>query len=84
MRPLWQDEFTGEKYDCKPWKFKKDSNGKIKEQIDLDPNKKYMVCFVDKTRNDDDKKTILFRWEGAWNHWSEVGFCSILNDHRSF
>ena len=82
MRPLWQDEFTGQNFDCKPWKFKKDSAGKIKEQIDLDPDKKYMVCFVDKTRNDDDKKTILFRWDGTWNHWSEVGYCTILNDHR--
>ena len=84
MRPLWQDEFTGQKYDCKPWKFKKDSNNKIKEHIELDPNEKYMVCFVDKTRNDDDKKTILFKWKGQWNTWQEVGFCTILNDHKSY
>ena len=83
MRPLWQDEYTGAKYDCHPWKFKKDSNNKIKEQFDLDPNEKYMVCFVDKTRNDDDKKTILFQWKGAWNRWYEIGFCTILNDHRN-
>ncbi len=84
MRPLWQDEFTGQKYDCKPWRFKKDSGNKIREQIDLDPNEKYMVCFVDKTRNDDDKKTILFKWKGAWNQWQEIGFCTIMNDHRSY
>ena len=83
MRPLWQDEFTGEKYDCHPWRFKKGSDNKIREQIELDPNEKYMVCFVDKTRNDDDKKTILFQWRGAWNRWIEIGLCTILNDHRT-
>jgi len=84
MRPLWQDEYTGQKYDCKPWRFKKNSDNKIREQIELDPNEKYMVCFVDKTRNDEDKKTILYKWKGAWNQWIEIGFCTIMNDHRSF
>ena len=83
MRPLWQDEYTGQKFDCHPWKFKKDSGNKIKEQIELNPNNKYMVCFVDKTRNDVDKQTILYQWKGEWNVWSEIGFCTILNDHRS-
>lgn len=83
MRPLWQDEYTGQKFDCKPWKFKRDNN-KIREYIDLDPNEKYMVCFVDKTRNDDDKKTILFKWKGAWNQWQEIGYCTIVNDHRNY
>ena len=83
MRPLWQDEYTGQKFDCKPWKFKRDNN-KMREQIDLDPNEKYMVCFVDKTRNDDDKKTILFKWKGAWNQWQEIGYCTIVNDHKNY
>lgn len=83
MRPLWQDEYTGQKYDCKPWKFNRDNN-KIREQISLDTNEKYMVCFVDKTRNDDDKKTILFKWKGAWNQWVEIGYCTIVNDHKSY
>ena len=83
MRVLWDDEYTGAKYDCKPYKFDKD-NKKIKRTIDLDKDKKYMVCFVDKTRDDDDKKTILFQWDGAWNVWREVGYCTIINDHRSF
>lgn len=82
VRQLWADEYTGAKYDCKPWKFKKDSGGKIKETFDLNPDKKYMVCFVDKTRNDDDKKTILYCWDGQWNTWHEIGFCTIVNDHR--
>ena len=81
MRQLWQDEYTGKKYDCKPFKYKKDNN-KIKEYFDLKEDKKYMVCFVDKTRNDEDKITVLFEWQGAWNQWREIGYCTIVNDHR--
>lgn len=82
MRQLWADEYTNEKYDCKPWRFKKVGDTRIKENIELDPEKKYIVCFVDKTRNDEDKKTILFQWDGQWNKWQEIGFCTIVNDHR--
>lgn len=82
MRKLWADEYTGEKYDCKAYKFKQD-NKKVKEMIQLDPDKIYTVCFLDKTRNDEDKKTILFEWQGHYNKWKEIGFCTIVNDHRS-
>ena len=81
MRPLWQDEYTGKKYDCKPFKFKKENN-KIKEFFELKDDKKYVVCFVDKTRNDEDKITVLFEWQGAWNQWREIGYCTIVNDHK--
>ena len=81
MRPLWQDEYTGQKHDCQPFKFKKENN-KIKEYFETKPDKKYVVCFVDKTRNDEDKITVLFEWSGAWNQWREVGYCTIMNDHR--
>ena len=81
MRALWQDEYTGKKYDCKPFQFKKDNN-KIKEYFDLKEDKKYIVMIVDKTRNDEDKIAVLFEWNGAWNQWREIGYCTIVNDHR--
>lgn len=80
-RPLWEDEYTGGKYDCKPFKFNRE-NRKIKEDIDLDKDKKYMVCFVDKTRNDEDKICILYEWQGHFNRWIEKGYCHIRNDHN--
>ena len=56
MRALWNDEYTGQKYDCKPYKWNK--NGKEKEMLSLDPEKKYRVAFVNKTRNDEGGKEI--------------------------
>lgn len=81
MRPVWDDEFDGEKYDIRPWKFNKD-NSKIKEKIKLDPEKKYMLCFVDKTRADEDKKVLIYEWLGHFNHWKELGFARVINDHK--
>jgi len=78
-RQLWEDEMPNEKYDVKPYKYKKDSSGKftkIKEEIILKPDKKYMIVFLDKTRNDEGDTTLLYQFDGAWNKWTEIGYCT--------
>jgi replicative DNA helicase len=78
-RPLWDDEMPGEKYDIKPYKFKKDSSGKftkIKEEILLNPEKKYRIIFLDKSRNDEGEAAFLYQFDGAWNKWIELGYCT--------
>lgn len=85
MRKLWEDEYTGCKFDIKAWNFKKDHNGKltkIKEYIELDPEKKYRILFLDKTRNDEDGVCVLFRFDGAWNKWTELGYCTPQHMNR--
>lgn len=79
-RPLFEDEFNGEKFDVKPYKFKRDSiTGKltnIKEEITLNPEKKYRLMFLDKTRNDDGDICLLYQFDGSWNKWTELGYCT--------
>jgi replicative DNA helicase len=78
-RPLWDDEFPNEKYDVKPFRYKKDSNGKftkIKEEITLSPDKKYRLVFLDKTRNDEGDVVLLYQFDGSWNKWTELGYCT--------
>lgn len=78
-RKVWDDEFPGEKYDIKPYRNKKDSNGKytkIKEEIVLNPDKKYMILFLDKTRNDGGDVAIVYQFDGDWNKWTELGYCT--------
>ena len=86
MRKLWDDEYTGEKYDVKPWKYKKDPlTGKIngiKEYFDLSRDKKYRIMFLDKTRNDEDDICMLFQFDGAWNSWKEIGYCTVSHQNR--
>lgn len=82
MRQLRTDEYTGERFDCHPWRYNKD-NSKIKDQITLDSEKKYVVCFVDKTRNDMTGQCILYQWDGGWNKWVELGYCTIVNEYKN-
>lgn len=87
MRQLWQDEYTGEKYDCKAYQLQKNEDGKytkVKRMIELDKDKKYIVAFLDKTRNDEDKQQVLYEVNGRFNFWKEIGYCNILNEHKGF
>lgn len=83
VRKLWQDEYTGEAKDCNPYYRPKD-NPKVKKPITLDKDKTYVVAFLNKTRNDEDGQTILYQFDGAWNTWKELGYCTIVNDHGQF
>ena len=84
IRPLWEDEYTGERYDCKAYTRGKNADGsweKFTTPITLDKTKKYIVAFLDKTRNDEDKQQVLYETNLTWNNWREVGFCTIRNEH---
>lgn len=86
MRKLWDDEFSGEKYDVKPWRYMKDPiTGKIngsKEYLTLDRGKRYRLMFLDKTRNDDDDICVVSKFDGQWNAWKEVGYCTPQHQNR--
>ena len=85
IRTLWEDEYSGEKYDVKPYQLEKDTSGKytkVRKIIDLDRDKKYAVAFLDKTRNDEDKQQVLYQFDGVYNRWKEIGFCSVINEHK--
>ncbi|MEK4025349.1 DnaB-like helicase C-terminal domain-containing protein [Sporosarcina sp. FSL W7-1283] len=86
MRKLWDDEFTGKKYDVKPWRYMKDPiTGKIngsKEFLTLDENKRYRIMFLDKTRNDEDDICVISKFDGQWNQWKEIGYCNPMHQNR--
>ncbi|QJI52406.1 replicative DNA helicase [Psychrobacillus phage Perkons] len=86
MRKIWDDEMANQKYDLKPWKFKRDSiTSKLtntKEFIELKADKKYRIMFLDKTRNDEDDLAMVFQFDGAWNHWKEIGYCTPSHQNR--
>lgn len=84
IRPLWDDEYTGERYDCRAYTRNRDENGnweKYTTPITLDRQKKYIVAFLDKTRNDEDKQQVLYEVNFSWNNWREIGYCNIKNEH---
>lgn len=85
LRQIWDDEFNGEKFDINPYKLDRDESGKyskVKKIITLDKEKKYLIAFLDKTRNDDDKQQVLYEFNGRFNKWVEIGYCNVINDHK--
>jgi energy-coupling factor transporter ATP-binding protein EcfA2 len=66
------------KHYIKPYRLKKES-GKWKKdffEIDYNMGGQFRIVFVDKTRNDEDSKAILYKYDGHINIWHELGFCS--------
>ena len=84
MRNIWDDEFSGEKHDIKPYSLKKDENGKWirDETIQLDRDNSYLVFFLEKTRNDEANQQVVYRFDGRYNNWREIGRCTVINDHK--
>ena len=92
LRPVWDDERDpNSKYYIHPWRFKRDKNyqyvtdenGKwIKEEITLEPDDKYVLFFIDKTRADEDKQILLYRWRARFNEWREEGYAKVINTHQ--
>lgn len=86
FRTAWDDELDKDsKYYLHPFQRRKDEEGRytIKEPQNLDPeNKRYVIAFIDKTRNDSDKQTVLYEFDGKYNKWREVGWCRVVNNHN--
>ena len=82
MREIWQDEFEGDVYDIKPYKYGTDAYGRqtdVKVPVTLDRAKRYMIAFLDKTRNDEDGRQVVFEFEGRYNTWTEIGRCMVFH-----
>lgn len=85
FRDIWDDEFNGEDFDIKPYKLKKDSNGKFtnnREDIVLDKNKNYKIFFHFKTRNDSVGNAVVYEFKGHQNKWIELGYCNPHQKNR--
>ncbi|MNF95591.1 hypothetical protein D3C84_783540 [compost metagenome] len=66
------------KFYMRPYRIKKES-GKWKKdffEIDHKLDGQFRIVFVDKTRNDEDSKAILYKYDGHINVWHELGFCT--------
>ena len=77
-------EYTGEKYDCKPyrWKFNESLQKSYKEEIKLDKDKRYIVAYVDKCRSGRDHQYLIYQFDGHLATYRELGFCTIVPDER--
>lgn len=82
FRDVFADEFKGQKFDIKPYRLARDpQTGKltsIKEEVLLDPTKKYKLMFLSKTRNDEQGRVVVYECVGHFNKWKEVALATVL------
>lgn len=84
FRPLWDDEYSGEKFDVHPYRISTRNGVRVKEEIQLDKDEKYLLLFLDKTRADEDKQVLIYQWKARFNQWKELGFAKVFNEHKVF
>lgn len=84
FRYLHPTEYTGEKYDCKPyrWKFNESLQKSFKEPITLDKDKRYIVAYVDKCRSGKDHQYLIYQFDGHLATYRELGYCTVVPDER--
>lgn len=79
FRPLSKDE----REKLKPWVYKKAENGKyskVRQEIELDPDKDYIVLFTPKNRFGDIQPQIIYERNMAFNTMKEIGYIEITYD----
>ena len=82
FRYVKPDEFSGEKYDLKPYRLVKDGDKWKKEFIKFENDgKRYIVGTIDKTRFNADGQSILYEFSGTWGVYKEIGYCTCSMDY---
>lgn len=85
LRKLHSDEFSGKKYDIKPYYWKHNPVTGKTEKVDIkitDEESRYIVAFVEKSRNGKDDVYILYKFNGAWATYTELGYCNPVPDGK--
>jgi len=84
FRDLFDDEYPNEKYDAKIYVAKKGNDGKYEREYvtELNRDRKHIVVFLDKTRNDEGGKQVVYEWNSRFNKWKELGYAKIINTDR--
>jgi hypothetical protein len=84
FRRVWQDEYSGEKHDIKPYNKIQLSDGtwsNNKQYFNLNPEKEYTICFIDKNRYGKDNFQLLFESNLDFNYWKCIGYCTVKQDY---
>lgn len=87
MRPMWSDEVTGGAYDINIYNYLYDKHGQVMKDgsgkplkkpihIEGDDYKDVILLFLAKTRNTRKGTCIAYRFNGDYNIWEELGYCT--------
>lgn len=85
FRPIWSDEYTGERRELECYKLKKNKNGNYdKEYFTLEKGKTYYLLFTPKNRTgsntDNGLPVLVVEPEFNFNHFKEIGWTFVAKD----
>lgn len=83
MRKLMNNEYSGEKYDVKPYKHLRDVNGKFTnniEEVKLDAQKQYSIIRIEKCRSGSDGIELIYEFKGHNATMKELGYARVMGD----
>ncbi len=92
IRKVWNDEYSEEKYDLKPFNLMKDANGNyikddsghgVHEMFSLNPDDRNLLLFLAKNRNGVDDRVYVIKHIANYNVFQELGFCTPSYVNRS-
>lgn len=69
------------KYYLRPYRYKQDALSKkpVREDIELDPNKKYLLCFLNKNREGSDGNILIYSFDGHSGRFIEEGYAGHVS-----
>lgn len=92
LRPVWDDEYTNEKYDVTPYNYKKGENGYVKDEnkhtvkelFELDKDQpRNILIFLAKNRFGEADKVFTYLQNALYNTWKETGFANVSHITRN-
>lgn len=91
LRPVWDDEYSEEKFDIMPYNYKKDHNGKyvkedkhtVKEIFEIyKDTPRNILVFLAKNRFGESDKVYVVHQTAIYNAWKELGFAEVSHVNR--
>jgi replicative DNA helicase len=80
---MFRNLMADEREKLKPYRFSKDNNGKytrIKQELEWDPEKDYIIMFTPKNRYGEIGPPIAYEINRGWNTMYEIGFVDVPYD----
>lgn len=90
LREVWEDEYSGGKYDIAPYNYLKTTDGYAKDETghgireicEINKEDRNLVVFLSKNRFGANSKTYVLKHIANYNVFQELGYCNISHTDR--
>lgn len=92
FRGMWDDETTGSEFDIQCYNYYKNEDGSIaldgygkpiKISVEIEDHQDIKLLFLAKTRNTRRGLCLAYKYDGDFNVWEELGYCTPAYANRN-